>query len=75
MTAVQKDTRPRPAYIVLREIAEDTWQVVGEVQRRPGLPARRGRAKAVEDVLGRSPADGERLAVIPRSEWRVGLDW
>jgi hypothetical protein len=62
-------------YMVLREIAEDTWEVVGEVARRPGLPARRGRAKAVEDALGHPVAEGERFAVIPRSEWRVGLDW
>ena len=72
---MQKDARLRPAYIVLREVAENTWRVIGEVERRPGLPARRGRAKAVEDALGRAPAEGERLAVIPRSEWRVGLDW
>jgi len=69
------DARPRPAYVVLREVAKDTWQVVGEVERRPGLPARRGRAKAVEDALGRPPSEGERFAAIPRSEWRVGLDW
>jgi hypothetical protein len=62
-------------YIVLRETATDTWQVVGEVPRPPGLPARRGRARAVADVLGRPPAPGERFAVVPRSEWRVGLDW
>jgi hypothetical protein len=72
--AETQDARPRPTYIVLREIAQDTWRVVGEVARRPGLPARRGRAAAVEDALGRAPADGERFAVIPRSEWLVGLD-
>lgn len=75
MTATRKDERSRPAYVVLREVADGTWQLVGEVDRRPGLPARRGRAKAVEDALGRVPAEGERLAVLPRSEWRVGLDW
>jgi len=75
MTATRKDQKPRPAYVVLREVADGTWQMVGEVDRRPGLPARRGRAKAAEDALGRPPAEGERLAVLPRSEWRVGLDW
>jgi hypothetical protein len=49
--------------------------VVGQVARRPGLPARRGRAKAVEDALGHPPADNERFAVLPRSEWHIGLDW
>jgi hypothetical protein len=62
-------------YVVLREVAEGSWLLVGEVARRPGLPARRGRAQAAEEALGRPPVEGERLAVIPRSEWRVGLDW
>jgi hypothetical protein len=75
MAETEKAARPHPTYVVLREIAAGTWLLVGEVARRPGLPARRGRAQAVEDVLGRPPVDGERLAVIPRSEWYVGLDW
>jgi hypothetical protein len=62
-------------YVVLREAGEGTWQVVGEVSRRPGLPARRGRAAAVEDALGHPPPEGVRFAVLPLSEWRVGLDW
>jgi hypothetical protein len=75
MGETQRDLRPRPTYVVLRETAEGAWEVMGEVARRPGLPARRGRAKAVEDALGHPPNDGERFAVIPRSEWRAGLDW
>ncbi|GAB1689709.1 hypothetical protein KRM28CT15_15120 [Krasilnikovia sp. M28-CT-15] len=67
--------RPQSMYVVLREVAEGSWLLVGEVARRPGLPARRGRAQAAEDALGRPPMEGERLAVIPRSEWCVGLDW
>ncbi|MFI5896338.1 hypothetical protein ACIA5D_40190 [Actinoplanes sp. NPDC051513] len=65
----------RPTYVVLREVGDGTWQVVGEVARRPGMPARRGRARAVEDALGHPPAEGSRYAVVPRSEWRVALDW
>jgi hypothetical protein len=75
MAESEKATSPQSMYVVLREVAEGTWSLVGEVTRRPGLPARRGRAQAVEDVLGRPPVKSERLAVIPRSEWRVGLDW
>jgi hypothetical protein len=71
----QKDTGQQPTYLVLHEIAENIWQVVGEVARRPGLPARRGRAKAVEDALGHPPAENQTFAVIPRSEWRVGRDF
>lgn len=75
MAETRDNARPRPTYVVLREVANDTWQVVGEVARPPGLPARRGRAKAVEDALGRPPSQDERFAVLPRSEWRVGQDW
>ena len=35
-------------------------------------PASRVR-DAVVDVLGREPTDGEVFAVLPRSEWRLGL--
>ena len=31
--------RPQPTYVVLREVADGTWSLVGEVARRPGLPA------------------------------------
>ncbi len=64
-----------PTYVVLREIAPGTWQFVAEVTRRPGMPARAGRAQAVEDALGGPPPEGARFVVLPRSEWRVGLDW
>ena len=63
------------AYVDLRETTEETWQFVAEVPRRPGLPARRSRARAVEDALGQPPPEGVRFAVLPRSEWRVALDW
>jgi hypothetical protein len=61
-------------YVVLQQIADEDWRVVGEANRRPGLPARKSRAQAVRDVLGREPEDGEVFAVLPRSEWRLGLD-
>jgi hypothetical protein len=61
-------------YVVLQQIADDHWRVVGETPRRPGLPARKSRAQAVKDVIGREPETGERFAVLPRSEWRLSLD-
>jgi hypothetical protein len=61
------------AYVVLQQTGGD-WRVLGEVARRPGLPARRSRAQAVRDALGRDPAPGEVFAVLPRSEWRLALD-
>jgi hypothetical protein len=61
-------------YVVLQQFGADEWRVLGEVDRRPGLPARKSRAQAVRDVLGREPAADEVLAVLPRSEWRLSLD-
>jgi hypothetical protein len=61
-------------YVVLQRVRDDEWRLVGEIDRRPGLPARKSRAQAVRDLLGREPQDSEVFAVVPRSEWRVGLD-
>jgi hypothetical protein len=59
---------------VLRRAGRDGWRLIGEVDRRPGLPARKSRAQAVRDAIGREQKAGEVFAVIPRSEWRAGLD-
>jgi hypothetical protein len=61
-------------YVVLQQIGAGEWRVLGEVGRRPGLPARKSRSQAVRDVLGREPATDEKFAVLPRSEWRLSLD-
>jgi hypothetical protein len=65
---------PLGGYVVLQHAGRDEWRVIGDVDRRPGLPARKSRAHAVRDVLGREPEDGETFAVLPRSEWRLSLD-
>lgn len=61
-------------YVVLQQVHPEEWRVLGEVGRRPGLPARSSRAQAVRDVLGREPRDGETFAVLPRSEWQNALE-
>jgi hypothetical protein len=61
-------------YVVLQQVGAEEWRVLGEVGRRPGLPAKRSRAQAIRDVLGREPEAGEKFAVLPRSEWRLSLD-
>jgi hypothetical protein len=61
-------------YVVLQQVGPEEWRVLGEVGRRPGLPARRSRGQAVRDVLGREPSEGEKFAVLPRSEWRLSID-
>jgi hypothetical protein len=60
-------------YVVFQQLGDDEWRLLGNVDRRPGLPARKSRARAVVDVLGREPADGEVFAVLPRSEWRLSV--
>jgi hypothetical protein len=61
-------------YVVLKQVGDDEWRVLGEVGRRPGLPARRSRGQAIRDALGREPKEDEVFAVLPRSEWRLSLD-
>jgi hypothetical protein len=61
-------------YVVLQQVDGDKWRMIGEMDRRPGLPARKSRGQAVRDLIGREPRDGEVFAVVPRSEWRNGLD-
>jgi hypothetical protein len=64
----------RSGYVVLQRHGDGTWRMLGEVDRQPGLPARKSRAQAVRSVLGREPEDGDVFVVLPRSEWRLGLD-
>jgi hypothetical protein len=65
---------PRGGYFVFERVGDDGWRLLGEAERRPGLPARRSRAQAVRDVLAREPEAGEQFAALQRSEWRNALD-
>src|SRR5262249_39610596 len=67
-------TMPAPAhpgYYVFRKVGDDLWQLVGEADRRPGLPARKSRIQAIADVTGGAPRDDEGYPVIPRSAWNL----
>lgn len=64
-----------PGFVVLREVESGTWQFVGEVPRRRGLPARAARSRAILDATGGRARKGEIYAAVLRSEWRVALDW
>jgi hypothetical protein len=68
-----RETR-KPGFVVLRQLDDDTWQMIGEVQRRPGLPARKARAQAVADATGGEAVAGDRYAAVLLSEWRIALD-
>jgi hypothetical protein len=61
-------------YVVFQKVGENDWRVIGETARRPGLPARKSRAQAIRDALGREPFTNEAFAVLQRSEWRNALD-
>jgi len=68
------ETTRKPGFVVLRQVGDDTWQRVGEVPRRAGLPARKARAQAVLDATGGVAAAGDPYAAVLRSEWRIALD-
>ncbi len=63
-----------PAFVVLRQVGDDPWQLVGEVPRRRGMPARAARGQAILDATGGKAAPTEVYAAVLRSEWRVALD-
>jgi hypothetical protein len=71
MAESQGGSRNAGGFVVLREVSNGQWQLVGDVDRRPGLTARASRAQAVRDATNGAAAEGEHYAAVPRSEWRV----
>jgi hypothetical protein len=71
MAQTDADTRSAGGYVVLREVEPGHWNVVGDVDRRPGMTARLSRVRAVEDAIGGTASEGDVYAAVPRSEWRV----
>lgn len=61
----------KPGYVVMRQVGEDRWQVVGYADRKPGQTARRARAEAVMDATGGAAKPGESYRAVLRSEWRI----
>jgi hypothetical protein len=64
-----------PGFVVLRELPDGRWELLGEVVRRRGLPARAARSRAILDTTGGKARAGEVYAAVLRSEWRVAQDW
>ena len=60
--------------MVLRQVGEDRWQLVGEAHRRPGLTARAARAQAIQDATGGTAKAGEHYKAVLRSEWRIASE-
>jgi hypothetical protein len=64
-----------PGFVVLRQVDENRWDLLGEFERKPGMTARAARSQAIQDATeGRAKA-GEVYAAVLRSEWRVAKDW
>jgi hypothetical protein len=67
--------RTAPGFVVLRQVGENRWELLGEFERKPGMTARAARSQAIRDATeGRAKA-GEVYAAVLRSEWRVAQDW
>ncbi|HUK94298.1 MAG TPA: hypothetical protein VLU96_04505 [Gaiellaceae bacterium] len=64
-----------PGFVVLRQVAEGNWELLGEVPRKRGLPARAARMQAILDATHGSAKAGEVYAAVLRSEWKIALDW
>jgi hypothetical protein len=62
-------------FVVLRQVGPDSWSLLGEFERRPGLTARAARSQAILEATGGRAKAGEVYAAVLRSEWRVALDW
>ena len=67
--------RTAPGFVVLRQESEARWELLGEVPRKRGLPARRARTQAILDATNGTAKSGEVYAAVLRSEWRIAMDW
>jgi hypothetical protein len=70
-----RGTAGGPGYVVLQEVGDGNWRMVGEAERRPGATAKAARRRAIMDATGGKAVDGEVYAAVLRSEWRIALDW
>jgi hypothetical protein len=68
-------TSSRPGFVVLRQVDEEHWGLLGEFERTPGKTARAARSQAIIDATGGEAKAGEVYAAVLRSEWRTALDW
>ena len=65
----------RPGFVVLHQIGEGQWKLLGEFERKSGMTARAARSQAILEASEGKAKAGEVYAAVLRSEWRVALDW
>jgi hypothetical protein len=70
-----KQRSSRPGFVVLRQVREGEWKLLGEFERKGGMTAAAARTQAILDATGGKAKAGEVYAAVLRSEWRVALDW
>ena len=64
-----------PGFVILHQMPNGQWQMLGEVPRKHGLTARAARSQAILDATkGTAKANGVYAAIL-RSEWRLAMDW
>ena len=71
----EKPKPSAPGFVVLRQVGDDTWELLGDVARTRGLPARAARTQAILDATNGTAKATEVYAAVLRSEWRIALDW
>jgi hypothetical protein len=64
-----------PGFVVLQQLANGKWKMLGEVPRKRGLTARAARSQAILDATKGAAKAGQVYAAILRSEWRIAMDW
>jgi hypothetical protein len=64
----------KPGYVVFEQVGEDTWRLIGDVDRLPGRTARAARAQAIHDATGGKAKTGDAYRAVLRSEWRIAAD-
>ncbi|HTP07829.1 MAG TPA: hypothetical protein VMP08_06245 [Anaerolineae bacterium] len=64
-----------PGFVVLHQMPNGHWQMLGEIPRKRGLTARAARSQAILDITQGAAKAGEVYAVVLRSEWRIAMDW
>jgi hypothetical protein len=64
-----------PSFVVLRQLPDGCWEMLGEIPRVRGLTARAARSRAIHDATQGRARTGEIYAAVLRSEWRIGLEW
>jgi hypothetical protein len=64
-----------PAFVVLHQMSNGQWKMLGEVPRKRGLTARAARSQAILHATKGAAQAGEVYAAILRSEWRIAMDW